>query len=60
MKSLVSYFGCGRYVLHNRVSRRFCLYKLSDIIKLYLFFFEKYPFAGVKGLASQVRDFADF
>jgi hypothetical protein len=56
MESLVSYFGCGRYVpRNNKDFGEFIITKFSDITDIIIPFFEKFPIVGVKAL-----DFADF
>ena len=61
IESFVSYLDCGTIVKESELVK-FQVANFKDIWekKIIPFFFEKYPFAGVKGLASQVRDFADF
>jgi LAGLIDADG endonuclease len=57
MKSLVDYLGCGRYVTaplgYNH--GEFIVSNLSDITKIIIPFFKKYPIKGNKS-----RDFSDF
>jgi len=52
MKSLVEYFGCGRYVAgplgYNH--GEFIVSNLSDITKIVIPFFERYPIKGNKSL----------
>jgi len=56
MKSLVSYFGCGRYALRsNKDYGDFLVTTLSDINEKTIPFFKKYEIKGVKAY-----DFADF
>lgn len=51
MNSLVSYFGCGRYVaLNNKnLGGEFVVTKLEDIINIIIPFFDKYKIVGSKG-----------
>src|SRR6266516_3878737 len=56
MKSLVSYFGCGRYEPHNnKDSGDFVITKLEDLIEKVIPLFNKYKIEGTKSL-----DFSDF
>jgi len=56
MNSLVSYFGCGRYVLRkNKDFGEYVITKFSDLTEKVIPFFDKYKIIGVKAL-----DFADF
>ena len=55
MKSLVSYFGCGRYVSQKKEFGYFIVTKFSDITEKIIPFFNKYQVVGVKAL-----DFSDF
>lgn len=57
MKSLVDYLSCGRYVAapEGYNHGEFIVSKLSDITKIIIPFFEKYPIKGKKSL-----DFQDF
>ena len=57
MKSLVSYFKCGRYAYRSKENEAlgdFIVTKFEDILKI-ISFFENYPIIGVKAL-----DFADW
>ena len=54
MKSLVSYFGCGRYESFNKDIGNFIITKFKDNLKI-IPFFEKYPIIGVKA-----KDYQDF
>jgi len=56
MKSLVSYFGCGRYVAcDNRDLGQFVVTKFLDLTDKIIPLFQEYPVQGVKHL-----DFLDF
>ena len=51
MKSLISYFGCGRYEsVHNKNIGNFVVTKFIDITNKVIPFFYKYPITGVKAL----------
>jgi len=56
MKSLVSYFGCGRYKPHNNQDfGDFVITKLEDLTEKVIPLFDKYKIQGIKRL-----DFSDF
>jgi len=56
MKSLVSYFGCGRYVpRNNKDFGEFIVIKYSDFTEKVIPFFNKHLILGVKA-----KDFDDF
>ena len=56
MKSLVSYFGCGRYVSRNNKDfGELIVTKFSDLINIIIPYFTKYPIVGVKAL--DIEDF---
>ena len=56
LRSLVSYLGCGRYVLRkNKDFGDFIVTKFNDINMKIICFFKKYPIRGVKAL-----DFGDW
>jgi len=56
MESLVSYFGCGRYVSHeNKDLVEFIVTKFSDLTNKIIPFFNEYNIVGVK-----FKDFSDF
>jgi hypothetical protein len=50
MNSLVSYFGCGRYIaLNNKNFGEFVVTKFEDLINIIIPFFDKYKIVGSKG-----------
>jgi hypothetical protein len=56
MESLVSYFGCGRYVSYeNKDLGEFIVTKFSDLTNKIIPFFNEYNIVGVK-----FKDFSDF
>jgi len=57
MKSLVDYFGCGRYVAGPLTKNHgdFIVSNLPDIVEKIIPFLNKYPIIGNKAL-----DFSDF
>jgi len=56
MNSLVSYFGCGRYIaLNNKSFGEFVVTKLDNLINIIIPFFDKYKIEGDK-----FKDFQDW
>lgn len=56
MRSLVSYFGCGRYTARsNKPLGEYECTKLSDVSEKIIPFFIKHPIVGIKSL-----DFTDW
>lgn len=55
MKNLIEYFGCGNLYKKNERVLDFVVSKLSDINKIIIPFFSKYPLEGEK-----YKDFIDF
>lgn len=56
MKSLISFFGCGRYALHStKDSGDFLVTTFSGINEKIIPFFKEYEIKGVKAY-----DFSDF
>ena len=54
MSYFIEYFNCGN-VSNNGSCIKFSVSKLSEIIRIIIPFFEKYPIRGVKS-----KDFSDF
>jgi hypothetical protein len=55
MNSLVSYFGCGRYIaLNNKSFGEFVVTKFENLINIIIPFFDKYKIEGCK-----FKDFQD-
>ena len=49
LKSLENYLGCGKvYIRNDADSVEFIVYKLSDLVKKILPFFQEHPILGIK------------
>ena len=55
LKSLIDFFNCGRLEPVGESSQNFITAKLSDITKIIIPFFDKYPLVG-----SKAKDFKDW